>query len=193
MGRLATTLSALLALPAAIALGGCSEHHHDAHAADAATVFKEVRTLVCVLEPTEGNTCRGVVRFTQDGDGVKVVADVEGLVANQKHAFHVHEWGDVTDRVKADSAGSHYDPDHHPHGDPAKDEKRHAGDLGNLQADASGKAHYELTIRNASLAGPENPLVGRSLIVHAKPDDFGQPTGNAGGRIASGVIGIAKP
>jgi Cu-Zn family superoxide dismutase len=155
-------------------------------------MWKDVKTLVCVLEPTGENRCRGIVRFHATADGVKVVADVEGLVPNQKHAIHAHEFGDCSDLAKAESAGSHFNPDQHPHGDPAKDDHRHAGDFGNLQADAAGKAHLELEVKNATLVGP-NALLGRSVIVHEKPDDFGQPTGNAGPRIACGVIGIAKP
>ncbi|MCP5412982.1 MAG: superoxide dismutase family protein, partial [Alphaproteobacteria bacterium] len=69
---------------------------------------------------------------------------------------------------------------------------RHAGDLGNLTADATGKATYEIVVDNISIAGPHNPILGRGVIIHAKPDDGGQPVGNAGGRIACGVIGVAK-
>jgi Cu-Zn family superoxide dismutase len=69
----------------------------------------------------------------------------------------------------------------------------HAGDLGNLTADESGKAHLEATLTGVSLMGATNPIVGRAVIIHEKADDGGQPTGNAGGRLAQGVIGIAKP
>ena len=68
----------------------------------------------------------------------------------------------------------------------------HAGDLGNLTADESGKAHLELTLTGVSLTGPANAIVGRAVIIHEKADDGGQPTGNAGGRLGQGVIGIAK-
>ena len=72
-------------------------------------------------------------------------------------------------------------------------EMRHAGDLGNLTADNDGKAHYEITVSNISVAGMKNPIIGRGVIVHAKVDDGSQPVGNAGGRIACGVIGVANP
>lgn len=182
--RCAALLAAVLVLPLA---ASCDDGHDHGGAADA---WKDVKGLVAVVHPTAGNQCKGVVRFTPVSDGVKVVADVEGLTANQKHAFHVHEFGDCT-APDAKSAGSHYNPEGHQHGDPAKDEKRHAGDLGNLQADAEGKAHLEITVHNASLTG-KNALIGRSVIVHAKPDDFSQPVGNAGDRIGCGVIGIAS-
>jgi superoxide dismutase, Cu-Zn family len=145
---------------------------------------------IAVLHATQGNKVHGTVRFTQEGNSVKIVAHVEGLTANQKHAIHVHEFGDCS-TADASSAGSHYNPEKHEHGLPEKDQ-RHAGDLGNLQADASGKAHLELTVKNITIAGNKNPVLGRAVIVHAKPDDGGQPVGNAGGRIACGVIGAAN-
>jgi superoxide dismutase, Cu-Zn family len=146
---------------------------------------------VAVLNPTAGQKCRGVVRFTEAGDSVKVVADVEGLTPGQKHAFHIHQYGDCTSSDGM-SAGGHYNPEGHQHGLPDAD-VRHAGDLGNLQADDQGKAHYELTVKNISVMGANNPIVGRGVVVHAKFDDGGQPVGNAGGRIACGAIGIANP
>jgi Cu-Zn family superoxide dismutase len=93
--------------------------------------------------------------------------------------------------------GGHYDPDgthHHmlvasDHTDGAP---HHAGDMGNLEADDSGHAHLEITLQGASLMGGTAPIVGRGVIVHEKADDGGQPTGNAGGRVGQGVIGIAK-
>lgn len=150
-----------------------------------------VKQGVAVLHPTAGQQCKGVVRFIEEGDSVKVVADLEGLTAGQKHAFHIHQFGDCT-APDAMSAGGHYNPEGHQHGFPDA-ENRHAGDLGNIQADSSGKAHYELTVKNVSLMGATNPILGRGVIVHAKPDDGGQPVGNAGARIACGVIGVANP
>ena len=150
-----------------------------------------VAQAVAVLHPTTGQHCHGVVRFTQDGDSVKVVADLEGLAPDQKHAFHIHQYGDCTSSDGM-SAGGHYNPEGHQHGLPDSD-KRHAGDLGNVQADSEGKAHYEITVSNISIQGPKNPILGRAVIVHTKPDDGGQPVGNAGARIACGVIGVANP
>ena len=146
---------------------------------------------VAVLHPTSGQQCHGVVHFTQDGESVKVVADLEGLNPGQKHAFHIHQYGDCS-APDGMSAGGHYNPEGHQHGLPAA-ENRYAGDLGNVQADDQGKAHYEITVNNVSISGSKNPIVGRAVIVHAKVDDGGQPVGNAGARIGCGVIGIANP
>ncbi len=146
---------------------------------------------VAVLFPTAGQHCHGLVRFIQDGDSVKVVADLDGLTPDQQHAFHIHQYGDCSS-PDGMSAGGHYNPEGHQHGLPDK-ENRHAGDLGNVQADALGKAHYELTVNNVSLMGAKNPIIGRAVVVHARTDDGSQPVGNAGPRIACGVIGLANP
>jgi superoxide dismutase, Cu-Zn family len=146
---------------------------------------------VAVLHPTAGQRCQGVVRFAQEGDSVRVVAELEGLTPGQKHAFHIHQFGDCS-APDGMSAGGHYNPEGHQHGLPDA-EVRHAGDLGNVLAGADGKAHYEIKVNNVSIMGAKNPIVGRSVIVHAKPDDGGQPVGNAGARIACGVIGVASP
>jgi superoxide dismutase, Cu-Zn family len=162
------------------------------NAADQAHVnaWASVKQAVAVLHPTSGNKCHGVIQFTQDGDSVKVTATVEGLTPGQKHAIHIHQFGDCS-APDGMSAGGHYNPEGHQHGLPSADQ-RHAGDLGNLQADNDGKAKYEITVKNVTIAGTKNPIVGRGVIVHAKADDGGQPVGNAGGRIACGVIGVAN-
>src|SRR5467141_1466979 len=119
----------------------------------------ELKLAVAVLHSTAGNKCQGTVRFTQDGNAVKVVADLEGLNPGQKHAFHIHQYGDCS-APDAMSAGSHYNPEGHQHGLPEA-EKRHAGDLGNVEADKFGKAHYEIKVSNVSIAGAMNPILGR--------------------------------
>ncbi|OPY65661.1 MAG: Superoxide dismutase (Cu-Zn) precursor [Syntrophorhabdaceae bacterium PtaU1.Bin034] len=148
-----------------------------------------VEKAVAVIHPTPGNAVRGVVKFTKEKAGVKVVADIEGLKEG-KHGFHVHEYGDCSS-MDAESAGGHFNPNGKPHGAPT-DKERHVGDLGNINANAEGKAHYEWTDTQISLAGP-NSIIGRAVIVHADPDDLkSQPTGNAGARLGCGVVGIAK-
>ncbi len=185
-----TSLAIILALSAVSFPGAVlvtAAEHDNAHA----QAWTSVKQAVAVLHSTAGNKCQGKVTFTQEGDKVKVVADIEGLNPGQKHAIHIHQFGDCS-APDGMSAGGHYNPEGHPHGLPSS-EKRHAGDLGNLTADGNGKAHYEVTAENISVAGTKNPIVGRGVIVHAKTDDGGQPVGNAGGRIACGVIGVANP
>lgn len=160
------------------------------HAQDHQAAWSTVNKAVAVIHPTQGNKCHGTVQFTQMGDKVKVMAMIEGLNPNQKHAIHIHEFGDCSS-TDGMSAGGHYNPEKHNHG-LVSASMRHAGDLGNLQSDADGKAHYEVTVDNISVAGMKNPILGRGVIVHAKEDDGGQPVGNAGSRLGCGVIGIAK-
>ena len=156
-----------------------------------AAMWRNVHDAVAVLAPTEGSTVHGVVRFHEnDDETVTITASFDGLEPGQQHAIHIHEFGDCTD-LHGKSAGGHYNPEGRPHGLPSSPE-RHAGDLGNLQADDTGHAELELTVDNLSIAGVRNPILGRAVIVHMKPDDGGQPTGNAGGRAACGAIGIAK-
>jgi Cu-Zn family superoxide dismutase len=146
---------------------------------------------VAVLHPTEGNKAHGEVTLRERGDGVIIHAVVHGLEAGSVHGIHVHEYGDCR-AADATSAGGHYNPESHPHELPPI-RPRHAGDLGNLTADASGTARYMVTIRNATISGKKNSLLGRAVIVHAKRDTGRGETGEAGARMACGVIGVANP
>ncbi|MDF1739555.1 MAG: superoxide dismutase family protein [Verrucomicrobiales bacterium] len=149
-------------------------------------------SLVSVINPTGGNITKGVVTFEQVGTAVSVKAVITGLKPGQKHAIHVHEFGDVTS-LDAKSAGGHYNPIGHPHG-LTDTTVRHAGDLGNIHADADGVGVLSLTILPEVLPeGGVSNFAGRAVIIHAEADDGGQPTGNAGPRIAAGVIGYGNP
>jgi Cu-Zn family superoxide dismutase len=160
------------------------------HTHDHAQQMEAITHAVAVMVSTEGNTAHGTVRFHQTDEGVTVTADIAGLDAGTAHAIHVHQFGDITGS-NGKSAGGHYNPMGHDHGLPDQ-AARHAGDLGNLVADEAGNAHYVITVDNLSIAGATSPIIGRGVIVHATVDDGGQPTGNAGARIAMGVVGIAK-
>lgn len=135
-----------------------------------------------------GSGVQGTVTFTKIDDGkLRIVADVRGLKPG-KHGVHVHEFGDCS-AADGESAGGHFNPKSVEHGAPGAG-AHHPGDFGNLEADAGGHASMTLTIDPTplSLGGGEADVLGRAIIVHADPDDFGQPTGNAGGRVACGVI-----
>ncbi|KAM7539161.1 hypothetical protein Aperf_G00000048249 [Anoplocephala perfoliata] len=147
---------------------------------------------VCVMRGEEG--VKGTVHFEEVGESVKIHAEFEGLKPG-KHGFHVHEFGDQTNGCT--SAGAHFNPHEKKHGGPDSAE-RHVGDLGNVEADASGKAVFDITDKMISLSG-QHSVIGRCMVVHTDPDDLGlgghelSPiTGNAGARVACGVIGIAK-
>lgn len=171
------TLFSALILTAALV--GCSQK----------TAEVDVKEALAVMNPTEGSKVHGTVSFAKDGKGVRITANIEGLSPGQ-HGFHIHEFGNCSS-PDANSAGGHFNPTDMPHAGP-KAEKRHAGDLGNLEADKDGVAKLEVTDDMMSMEGPLS-IIGRSVIIHAKQDDFNtQPTGNSGARVACGVIGIAK-
>jgi Cu-Zn family superoxide dismutase len=144
---------------------------------------------VCVVHPTKGHDAHGIVTFTKVDGGVKVVADIEGLKPGS-HGFHIHEFGDCS-ALDGTSAGGHFNPENVKHGGPM-DKVRHVGDMGNITADANGKAHLEWTDDMLTFWGPHS-IIGRGLIVHEGTDDlYSQPTGAAGPRAGCGVIGIAR-
>jgi superoxide dismutase, Cu-Zn family len=145
---------------------------------------------IAVLHPTAGNKVVGTVTFTQVTGGVQVHADITGLTPG-KHGFHVHEFGDCS-AADASSAGGHFNPTKKPHAGPDAAE-RHEGDMGNIEADASGNAKLDYVDDQMSLTNHEKSVIGRSVVMHAKPDDLKtQPSGNSGARVACGVIGWTK-
>jgi Cu-Zn family superoxide dismutase len=155
----------------------------------AADEDKGVVRAVAVLHPLGKSKVRGRVVFTERDGMVEVRGTVRGLEPG-KHGFHIHEFGDCS-AADGSSAGGHFNPTKMMHGRP-EDENRHVGDLGNIEADDSGVAKFNMKDSVIKLSGP-NSILGRAVIVHAKPDDFSQPVGNAGGRVACGAIGIANP
>ncbi len=171
----------VLGVLAALALIGCGG------AGPSGTPAADRLTAKAVLAPTEGNEVQGEVTFEQTDGEVVVRARVTGLKPG-KHGFHIHEVGDCS-APDASSAGAHFNPHGTDHGAPGMP-PHHIGDLGNLEANEAGIAEYEATLEFLSLKdGDPNLIVGRSVIVHADPDDLvSQPTGGAGARLACGVI-----
>ena len=146
------------------------------------------KTATVEITPTkDGSSVSGTVRLEEVPGGVKVNAEMKGVPPG-KHGFHIHENGACADEGKA--AGGHFNPDRVPHGLLSKDgfAHAHAGDLGNLEVSADGTGKLETTLRGLSLSEGKYNVAGKAIILHEKEDDFGQPTGNAGGRIGCGVI-----
>ena len=145
---------------------------------------------IAVLHPTAGNKVSGTVTFTPVADGMQVHAEITGLTPG-KHGFHVHEFGDCS-AADGTSAGAHFNPTNQPHAGPDA-AARHEGDMGNVDADSSGNAKLDYVDHQISLTTDAKSAIGRSVVVHAKPDDLKtQPSGDSGARIACGVIGWAK-
>ena len=145
---------------------------------------------VAILVPTKGSKVQGRVTFTEEDHKVHVHAEISGLTPGD-HGFHIHEYGVWSEDGLA--AGSHFDPTATKHHAGIDVPKRHVGDLGNITASEDGRAILDLEDSSLHFHGPTS-IIGRGLVVHEKADDLKtQPTGNAGGRLAVGVIGVAKP
>lgn len=161
---------------------------------------------VAVLEP-DNSKVSGVVHFADGGSGVAISYHIKGLT-DGKHGFHIHEYGDLTDGCT--SACAHFNPDNTTHGS-LTSKVRHMGDLGNIVS-KSGVSKGELYLPKARLDSSKYGILGRMIIVHADEDDLGLggldaqgrvidpkvhaeslKTGNAGKRVACGVIGLAEP
>ncbi|OQV24269.1 putative Superoxide dismutase (Cu-Zn), chloroplastic [Hypsibius exemplaris] len=150
---------------------------------------------LAVLSTPANSAIRGMVMFTQamDDGGMNITGNLTGLQPNTNHGFHIHEFGDLSNGCL--SVGGHFNPDNMTHG--AKDAAvRHTGDLGNIMSDKNGMIFLNFTDSEVQLGGRYN-VVGRAIVVHEKPDDLGKgnaadslTTGNAGGRLACGVIGL---
>uniref|UniRef100_A0A671PAQ0 Superoxide dismutase [Cu-Zn] n=1 Tax=Sinocyclocheilus anshuiensis TaxID=1608454 RepID=A0A671PAQ0_9TELE len=147
---------------------------------------------VCVLKGTGEVT--GTVYFEQNPVKYLHLSEITGLTPG-KHGFHVHAFGDNTNGCI--SAGPHFNPYGKNHGGPT-DSDRHVGDLGNVIADDNGVAKIGIEDKSATLLG-QHSIIGRTMVIHEKEDDLGKggseeslKTGNAGGRLACGIIGITQ-
>jgi len=151
------------------------------------TMAPEAPRATAQLQPTKGNKAFGEATFEQVADKVHVVVYVQGLKPGQDHGLHIHEVGDCSSGDGMSTKG-HFNPLGKPHGHPGSAE-RHAGDLPALKANKAGRANVQVDLDLITVTPGPASIVGRGLIVHAAPDDYKtQPTGNAGARIACGVI-----
>jgi Cu-Zn family superoxide dismutase len=138
-----------------------------------------------VLHSLQESGISGNMEFKQKGNTVSVTGLVSGLQPNSKHAFHIHEVGDCGNN--GENAGEHFNPLKTPHGK-FGDLPHHAGDFPQIEADENGRASVDFTAETMSLSEPKLNVLGRALIVHAGEDKYTQPSGDAGARIACGVI-----
>lgn len=151
---------------------------------------------IAVAHLRDGENVSGTVLFTETDAGLRVTGSITGLAAGE-YGFHVHEFGDTDTCL---SAGGHFNPDDYLHAG-REDPVRHVGDLGNVVfvgAD-SPIAVFDYVDTVIALRG-KNDILGRTLVLHEERDDLGRGgleasliTGNAGGRVACGVIGIKYP
>ena len=143
-----------------------------------------------VIQGTQpGSKISGTATLMPVTNGLKISIRVANVPPGT-HGIHFHEQGNCGDAGKA--AGGHYNPDGVKHGFLPKDGfgAAHTGDLGNIKVGKDGTGRLELTIAGLSLREGPHSVADHSIILHEKADDFGQPTGNAGGRIGCGVITV---
>jgi Cu-Zn family superoxide dismutase len=140
------------------------------------------------LQPTKGNKAFAEATFEPaPGGKVRIVVFAQNLRPGLEHGFHIHEAGDCSSGDGM-SAKGHFNPHGKPHGHPSSGE-RHAGDLPSLKAEKNGRAKLDVVVDGITLTPGPASVIGRGLIIHADPDDYKtQPTGNAGARLACGVI-----
>lgn len=184
------------AIAASLSLAGCASSGGANASASASTPTPgampsapgTLKSATANLSAASGSLVSGQLRLMAMGDGVHATGEIGGLPPNSTHAFHIHEKGDCS-AADASSAGGHFNPGGQPHGR-ATSPKHHAGDSDNLVANAEGVAKVDAHFAGVVLGGGGAiDVVGKAVVVHGSPDDYvSQPAGNAGSRIACGVI-----
>jgi len=155
---------------------------------------------VAFFEKTEKAKIEGVVLFDQccPDHSTSIQIKLRGLPPNSTNAIHIHEYGDLTGGCM--STGGHFNPFNQPHGNyKIHGNKRHAGDLiNNINSNSRGEVVLSFEDELVDLFG-KNSVIGRAVVIHSGRDDLGLggneqslTTGNAGGRMACAIIGIAK-
>lgn len=174
------TLPPLAALAlSALLLGGCGLPAHLGFSTD----------LQATLKPTKDNTASGLMTFRQQGKEVLIQGSFSGLSPGA-HGLHIHEGADCGG-IGARNAGAHLNPFGARHGSPASP-SHHLGDLPMLTAGQDGEARFQARMNILTLDKGPTGLLGRTVIISARPDDFTtQPTGNSGPAVACGVIAPA--
>ncbi|AMU96852.1 superoxide dismutase family protein [Xanthomonas citri] len=163
--------------------------HGGEHAASMVTEAAATTTATAELKPTKGNDVKGTVTFKTVDGALRVTGQLSGLKPNTEHGFHIHEKGDCS-APDGSSAGGHFNPSQSDHGNISA-EPHHGGDMPNIKSDAQGNASIDGPVSsNVNLGKADQfDIAGHAVIVHADADDYKtQPTGNAGGRLACGVI-----
>ena len=187
----------LLASACALTLAACSSTpatRADTDADATATVDAKLATSSTLssanvnLASASGSLVSGKLSLMPMGDGLHLTGEIGGLKPNSSHGIHIHEKGDCS-AADASSAGGHFNPASAAHGK-VDTATHHGGDMNNISANAEGVATVDVHAKGVVLGGgAANDAVGKAVIVHADPDDYtSQPSGNAGARVACGVI-----
>jgi Cu-Zn family superoxide dismutase len=193
MRHLRMSLTAAVVLVVIVIAGAAASKN--AAASASSDVPGGASTAKAKLESAEDPKLAGTVTFTNEGDHVRVVADVAGVDKPGPHGLHLHENGKCEHDPAGKhytSAGGHFNPTGVAHACPDST-VHHAGDFGNIDIKADGTGHLELVTVMLSFGGASSP-VGKAVILHTGADDCKtQPTGNSGGRLACGVVTAPMP
>lgn len=168
---------------------GCASDKREADAPKPAETAPPVPAGGTIIEiaPRSEAKLSGTARFEPVDEGLRVVVRIVDAPPGE-HGVHIHEIGNCT-APDASSAGEHYNPENHEHGRPPA--TRHLGDFGNLTVAEDGTGTLEIVVPGATLDPADaRSFLGRSIVVHANPDDGSQPSGNSGPRIGCGVIEV---
>lgn len=147
----------------------------------------------------QDSVVKGEILLKESGRSTTITANLSGLKPNRQYAWHIHEAGDLRSHGKKKCMGacSHYNPFHEVHGG-LRSKHRHVGDLGNITTNSKGQSTTKVRTSSVKLKGKYS-VIGRSMVIHEKPDDLGKggteeslKTGSAGARIGCAVIGYAK-
>ena len=194
-------LAALLALTALLALAACQTAPQaddvpqmtdsTAAAPQPGAGLPETDLAAAALTPLGDSGVSGTVEFRRLGRATEIRYTLDGLAPGD-HGFHLHDNADCgadSTGEPGSAAGAHFNPAASPHGAPsAKITGRHAGDFGNVTADAQGHAEG-IAIDSVLTFGGPTSLLGHAVIVHETADDLEtQPSGDAGARVACGVV-----
>jgi Cu-Zn family superoxide dismutase len=188
------------ALVASVLVAGCGKKEEEPVVQNSETATEAATPAIPASPPSASiaaaqlsgpGGATGVISFTAGADGVHVVARVEGAPAGV-HGFHLHAGGSC-EAPDFKSAGDHFNPANMPHGAPNVSQ-HHAGDFGNIEVAADGTGHLDLVTADLSVStGGANDVIGKAVILHGGKDDLTtQPSGNAGPRIACGVVQTAE-
>lgn len=179
MKKIGRIFLALILMLAIVSYGGKSF---------AQTSSSSTTTAIAEIKSTEdSNQTIGAVKFTPTDSGLEIAANIKDI-SEGKHGFHIHETGSCADGGNA--SGGHFNPDNVKHGYLPEDgfKKAQAGDLGNITINETGTGYVKLNVAGLTLEEGKYAVANLAVIVHELEDDFGQPAGNAGGRIGCGII-----
>lgn len=141
-----------------------------------------------IIEGTSENSeLVGIVRFDDTQEGLRVEVNIFGATPGL-HGIHIHEKGSCSEQGNA--AGGHFNPEKTKHGFLPTEgfSQAHAGDFGNIEINPNGEGTLFLIVPGLTVSGGKYNVEGKTVILHEKSDDFGQPTGNAGSRTGCGII-----